>query len=340
MRSGGTNVGIGGSGASYFYNPAGLSTMNRDSGGETKILNVTSSINKNLIDSGTDFISDIEEVDDEDERNIETIKLAKEHLGENNHLGISDFTYFANHKFILGALGSLNANFETHRGFGTEGFASIDGLVLGGAVFGGAYNYDDKIALGLGIKYFTYSSVDRDFTLRELVANSDDIENYVFDEVAESGESIVFDLGLLYHFGNSREYHLGVSGINIGGIGKESHSTYIPETLNIGAGYSKKIEKRFLHSLKFGIDYTDLTEEYEESDNVKKIRAGIDLSIVDSSWITFKIGAGLYQGYPTAGLNFRVALLDFAFTTYAEEIGVYSGQEEDRRYMANFTFGW
>jgi hypothetical protein len=37
-------------------------------------------------------------------------------------------------------------------------------------------------------------------------------------------------------------------------------------------------------------------------------------------------------------MDFRALRFDFA--TYGEEVGAYSGQREDRRYVGQLTIGW
>jgi len=49
---------------------------------------------------------------------------------------------------------------------------------------------------------------------------------------------------------------------------------------------------------------------------------------------------GLYQGYYTAGADLRLTIVKLMFTTYAEEVGAYAGQDEDRRYLLSVGFGW
>lgn len=341
LRMGGANIGLGGSGTSIFYNPAGLSTMKKADGAEVKLINLTLSTNENVINLGKDGL-DLQDIDDEDERNLEVIRLAKDHLGENNHFEVSNFTYVAkgvkNFAFSIGALTNINLDFRTHRGFGSDGFVDVQGLVVGGGVFGLSYNWSPKLSFGVGAKYLKYVSVNENFTIGKLITYKDDIENYLVDEVAKDGESIAFDAGLLYKFQDN--YQVGFSGLNIGGVGEESHPTYIPATYNIGVGYNKNFDYSFLKSVKAGLDYTDITEEYIESDFMKKVKAGFDATILDSTFLTLKGGLGVYQGYYTAGLDLRLALIELSFTTYGEEIGAYSGQDEDRRYLVNLTIGW
>lgn len=73
---------------------------------------------------------------------------------------------------------------------------------------------------------------------------------------------------------------------------------------------------------------------------MKKVKTGVDATIIDNKFLTFKSGFGFYQGSYTAGLDLRITIFELSFTTYAEELGAYSGQDKDRRYLLNLTIGW
>lgn len=47
---------------------------------------------------------------------------------------------------------------------------------------------------------------------------------------------------------------------------------------------------------------------------------------------------GLNQGYYTAGVGFNLGLVHIDCATYGVELGAYPGQQEDRRYIAQFSF--
>jgi hypothetical protein len=341
MKMGGANIALGGSGTAIFYNPAGLATMKKRDGVELRLLNIALSTNDNVINLGKDGL-DIADIEDEDERNLEVIRLAREHLGENNHFEVSNFSYIAknikNFNFSLGALTNLNLDFRTHRGFGSNGFFDIQGLILGGGAFGISYSYSDNLSLGLGTKFLKYLSVNKSFTIGELITYKDDIQNYLIDEVAKDGEDLVFDFGAIYKLKNNLQ--IGFSALNLGGIGEKNHITYIPETYNLGLGYTEYFQHKFLKEVKIGLDYIDLTENYVESDFMKKVRTGFEATMIDNNFLTLKGGLGIYQGYYTAGIDLRLTVVHLSFMTYAEEIGAYSGQDEDRRFIFNIGIGW
>jgi hypothetical protein len=339
MRMGGANVGLGGSGSAIFYNPAGLSRIKHEDGADVKILNVSATANTdamNLVEDGLD----IQDIKDDREKNLALIQLIRDHLGEVNHFEGSNFSYIAkqmrNIGFSIGVLANAALDVQTHKGFGSYGLIDLQGIAAGGIVGGLSYNYSSKLSVGVGAKYLRYGTIEERYTLGELLLHKDDIEGYIENDI-EYGNKIVFDFGLLYRYKN---VDIGFSGVNLGGIGKEEYRSYIPGTYNIGVGYRKKFKKKYLKEAKIGLDYIDITGEYRESDRMKKIRAGVDMMFIDNKYFTVKAGAGVYQGYYTAGVSLRATIVEVNFVTYGEEIGGYSGQDEDRRYLLNVKVGW
>jgi len=343
MRMGGANIGLGGSGTSVFSNPAGLSKMRVEDGAEVKLINLSVSTNSDAIELIQDGL-DVQDIDDENEQTLAAIDVIDKHLGENNHFEVSNFSYIAkklknkNINFSIGALTSLNLDFVAHRGFATNGVIDIQGLIVGGIVAGMSYVYTNKIAFGGGIKYLKYGSMQENFTIGKLLEHKDDLDTYLQDEALKDGYSLVFDLGTMYKLKNGIQ--VGFSALNLGGIGEKNHITYIPETYNLGLGYIKKYKKKFLKELRAGIDYVDLTNEYNRDDKMENLRGGLELLIWNNTLTTFSTSVGFYKGEYTAGFSARLTVVEISFTTYAEEVGHYLGQQTDRRYLINITIGW
>jgi hypothetical protein len=65
----------------------------------------------------------------------------------------------------------------------------------------------------------------------------------------------------------------------------------------------------------------------------KKIHAGVEVALP-----LLTLRAGLNQGYYTAGVGLNLGLIHVDAATYGVELGAYPGQQEDRRYVAQFTF--
>ena len=343
MRMGGANVGLGGYGTAVFSNPAGLSKMRVEDGAEVKLINLSISTNSDAIELIQDGL-DVKDIDDKNEQTLATIDLINKHLGENNHFEVSNFSYIAkklknkNVNFSIGALTSLNLDFVAHRGFATNGVIDVQGIIVGGIVAGMSYVYTNKIAFGGGVKYLKYGSMQENFTIGKLLEHKDDLDTYLQDEALKNGYSLVFDLGTMYKLKNGIQ--VGFSALNLGGIGKKDHITYIPETYNLGLGYIKKYKKKFLKELRAGIDYVDLTNEYNRDDKMENLRGGLELLIWNNTLTTFSTSVGFYKGEYTAGFSARLTVVEISFTTYAEEVGHYLGQQTDRRYLVNVTIGW
>jgi len=65
----------------------------------------------------------------------------------------------------------------------------------------------------------------------------------------------------------------------------------------------------------------------------KKINLGVELSFP-----MLDVRGGFHQGYYTLGAGFDFWLMRIDLATYGQELGVYPGQLEDRRYMMQITF--
>jgi hypothetical protein len=73
---------------------------------------------------------------------------------------------------------------------------------------------------------------------------------------------------------------------------------------------------------------------------MENLRGGLELLIWNNTLTTFSTSVGFYKGEYTAGFSARLAVVEIGFTTYAEEVGHYLGQQTDRRYLVNITIGW
>jgi hypothetical protein len=109
-----------------------------------------------------------------------------------------------------------------------------------------------------------------------------------------------------------------------------------------GAGAPPPIEPEFIvgASMKFKSALLDITPavDYRYA-NLNDIQLGKKLHMgVEVAGPFLALRAGLNQGYWTAGAGFDLWLIHIDAATYGVELGAYPGQQEDRRYMANFTF--
>ena len=234
-------------------------------------------------------------------------------------------------------------NAKTHRGGGSAGILEAQAMGYGGVAFGISRDFEDtfgmtNLAVGIGIKQIKHKTFYHDFTLSELIDNKDDMSTYVEDNYLKEETSTMYDLGFTGNI--SENFTAGLSFQNIGGMGDEQ-SIEIPMTVGLGLGYSGRFDRAWLNQYQLALDVVDLTKQYtQDEDMVKRTRAGVSVNLIDGWAATIGLQAGLYQGHPTYGADIRFTMLKIAYTSYAEEIGAYSGQDPDRRHMVQVSVGW
>ncbi|MDR3162475.1 MAG: hypothetical protein LBT81_01255 [Helicobacteraceae bacterium] len=345
MGAGGAGVASANSFSAIFSNPAGLARMPKEYGWEFQLINIAAVINEN-----TKNLQDI--LDAADESETKAAQELDKHIGKSYHIGInavplSVSKMFDETGFGVGLVYSASVNAVAHQGFGASGILEINGIAVGGAALGIAHNFNDvpigkwllnTISVGAGAKYLQYGVISRGYSPADLAGYASEDKD-VLNEDFENGNSFVLDLGVIYNL--SSNFSVGTSVLNIGGIGDKG-LIYIPMTVNAGGAYTYRVSERaFFNQVRVSLDLIDITQEYDDDSLIKRTRFGADLNVWDGSFSTFALQAGLYQGEFTGGFSLRLALVEIAASTYAEQIGAYNGQDEaDRRYMVSVGLNW
>ncbi|SCY74154.1 conjugal transfer protein TraF [Desulfoluna spongiiphila] len=309
------------------YNPAGLS---RTEGVGVGILNPMVVASEDTYD----LISDYDDIDQNDV--AEVIELLKKYVGENHHITLAADVYAG---FRLGNVGVMVA------GVGRGGadltirnpvypvLSVVSDVDYGGqAGVGYALPHVPGLSLGVGVKALNRSSIDETYTAADIA--DDDFEDTLDDDQVD-GTDASFDLGMIW----SREIEgvtrvsLGLAGINIRemdfGDARDQESQY-----NAGVAFTQRF---FGFALTEAFDYHDITDNLTgDGSTEKKLHMGAELEFP----ILLALRAGLSQGYYTAGATVDFSFLRLDVATYGEEIGVYGGQKEDRRYAAQLSLGW
>jgi len=353
MGMGGAYVAVGGTSASLFYNPAGIGKIKKEAGFEVDLIGVTAAVSED----GYKFVKDFQDAldtgdldgdgDDSDDQLEATLDVLKKYRGKVLHFSIDTFPSiarrFGNLGVALGGIAVLKMDAIPHQGFSSSGLVSVDTSFTYGGVGGLSYGFmNEKLILGVGVKQLTRETVQKDFTARELVENEDNLDNYINDEVRKTGSATGLDVGAIYDVGRVAGFDasVGVSYLNIGDL-DFGEAGKIPGTLNAGIAFKKESNSSLFNRLTFAFDVVDITKNYEEDEDWgKRLRAGAELSLWSGSWSDLILRVGSYQGYLTAGAELRFALLRIVATTYAEEVGAYSGQDENRRYMLSAYITW
>jgi hypothetical protein len=349
MAMGGANVAIGGTFASVFHNPAGIGTM-PTANFEVNLIGLDASLGDNV----QDFTEDLQDAldvndsdgdgDDADDQLIAVNDVLAQYRGDNMHLGLNNLSSVALNTGLVaaggGVFGGFNLDAASHQGFGLDGLLEANATMDLGGIGAVSYKVMDRLYLGAALKVVSRDAVIHTFTARELVENEDDIEGYITDELREKGTGFGADVGAIYEFYKDSVLRptVGLSVLNIGDM-DFGDAGEVPMTVNIGVAVNPKVP--VIHGLTVGLDYVDLFNNYDVDDDIaKRIRIGGDVRLYDSSLFDLGMQAGLYQGYPTFGIDARIMFLKVMYATYAEEVGAYAGQSKDRRQVLALNIGW
>ncbi len=359
VAMGGAAVAIGGSSVAVFHNPAGLSLIDPRYGFEVNFPEISFGFSKNAID----FFNDIKDAadtgdldgdgDDADDKLTAINNVVSDYMGENFYGKLDAlFSIAKRHKklaWTVGIFGGINSSAIVHQGFGAEGVIEVKGLGASGAFVGLSSSfYRDIISLGMDVKFLYLGYINHNFYPSEIVEHSDDMDDYLKDEVLQDGTSVTFDIGLICRpFPKSfLDPAVGFSIMNISEVTVNNdieETTVLPRTYNIGFSIRPKLFKKghFLQDLVLGVDLIDITKQYEEdNDWGKRLRMGAEIKLWNYRLSTLTLRGGFYQGYPSYGAELKLFTFYFQFVSYAEEIGGYAGQCENRRYLFSLAIKW
>jgi len=348
MGMGGAGVAIGGRFDALLINPANLTDM--PSGDwQVDLLGFSVGYGENV----KDFIDDIDEATDvgdlngdgdtDDDELRAVNEVLDRYKGQNMYLDSSLLISMARGgegvSWGFGALGAFRMNIVPHEGFGTDGLLEVHSAADYGYMIGASFNRSESFHPGFSLKFINRDSVDHSFSAREIVEHEDNLDDYLTDEVVVEGTAFGFDAGFIYEMKDvNMNPAFGLSVLNIGDL-DFGEAGKVPMTLNIGVSARKDVP--VLGNVLMGLDMVDVTGRYEEdNDIVKRLRMGAEIVAVDNTWVTLAVRGGLYQGYGTFGADLRLALLNFSYNTYAEEMGAYAGQRPDRRHILGFAIRW
>ncbi len=348
LGMGGTNVAIGGSVTSVFFNPAGLSLMKRSEGWEVNLITLNVGINSKVVDFVKDFKDQVLDNDTEDKEQA-VFDLLDKYTGEvfsgEENLMISFARPFKNFALGIGVFERIALAGGVHEGFGTAGVLEVKNYGFVGSFLGLSINmFKNRVHIGTDVKYVYTAYLEHAFRASELIDHADNLDDYINDELLKKGGSVVFDAGIIFTpFPNSLlNPSFGISVMNIGDLEVNS-TTVIPQTVNIGFAIRSRLFKgsHFFQNIALGIDLRDITKNYKEDEDWgKRLYMGGEMDVFKSSHLTFTIRGGFYQGYPSFGAELHFLFIDAQFVSYAEELGKYAGERKSRNYLVELGIKW
>ena len=349
LAMGGANVAIGGRFDSVFHNPAGLSRM-PEKNWEVNILDLNVDYKSNAIDFSEDIsdafnTGDLNNDGDTVDDQLKAVNdVLQDYRGEYIHFNAANLSSVVNNygDYSLGIGGLVSAKVDAiaHQGFGLDGLLEVDAHTQTGVIVAVGTEPLSNLHAGIAVKFLNREAVTRYFTAKEITENEDNLGDFIKDEHSEKGSTVGLDAGLIYAFWQDSIIRpsLGISVMDIGDTDFDAAGK-VPMTVNIGMAATGDL--LVFESLTVGLDYVDLFNNYEEDDDWgKRVRFGGELLLTDSRRFSAALRAGLYQGYPSYGAELRFFAVRVTYTSYAEELGAYAGQDMGRRHMLALNIDW
>jgi hypothetical protein len=350
MGMGGAYTAVGGRADSLFYNPAGLINIPQDKGWEVNLINLSAEYSKNA----RNFLNDMQDATDvpdangdgnsSDEQLQAVNDVIANYRGKDLHLRVSDFTSIGKSydtwALGIGAVGSGRFDAIPHQGFGSEGLLEVNADAFYGGVGGVSIGLTQNLFAGISVKWLHRETVNHNFTARELVDNQDNLSDYIQKDLRKKGNGIGADAGLIWKFSPNSSFKpsAGVSIMNIGNM-QFGDAGSLPQTVNVGVAINPSISQ--FRSLTVGADYIDVLNNYkQDKDIAKRFRIGAELQLFDTWPVEMALRAGMYESSPTLGFDLRLLFLTISYAMYTEEIGVYAGQDKDKRQLVTVNLGW
>lgn len=234
-------------------------------------------------------------------------------------------------------------------------FMAVDTFYVDGVAQAGfAYGFTDNFSIGIGGKIAKRHKVDM-ITLD--ILNYKTIQDTLEDRYHDAADELLefesisagMDVGVLYQL--TRELRVGASVRDI--YFKELAGDKITPNVGLGFNYSPRFFNKntgFGRKFNFACDYADMFNDENNYKPLSHVNFGVEVEQTLLAWpgynnelraLAMRVAGGFKGGYPSAGVSLEVLrFVTFEFATWAEELGYYTGQDEERVYMGEVSFGF
>lgn len=311
-----------------FYNPATLYDM----GFQLHVFDPIGEIDSGVTDIAQDVL-DAMDLATEQERSDALFAIIEKNQGEPLHFRISFFPHAAVKNIAVGVLAQGRTDIKLHSPLSSAGAVELHGGYEYGPVAGFSIELPvTGLRMGAGGKYIARSWFNKNFTIADIAA-----ESFNFDQEKIDKSDMSFDLGLLYNLPVLQKLNpqAGLSLLDITDLDFENGGK-IPQRINLGVSIQPKIP--YTTSCILALDYQDITKAYEQDDSSgKRLHFGAEVGLLKNHFV---LRAGLNQGYSSFGAEVDLWLLKLSYANYQEEIGIYAGQDKDKRQALQLIIGW
>lgn len=235
-------------------------------------------------------------------------------------------------------------------------FMQIDTFYVDGVVqIGGAYGITDNLSVGAGFKIAKRHKVD--FVTIDVLKDFDNLQDTLEDRIDDVSDkffdmktiSMGIDLGVLYQLAREVKVGMSLRDIYFKSLAGDKFTpnftagiNYSPRFFNKNTGYGRK--------LNIACDYADAFNGQRNYKPFSHINFGMEFEQTLLAWpgynnamrmLSLRLSGGFKGGYPAAGFGVEVLrFITVEFATWAEELGYYTGQDEERIYMGQISIGF
>lgn len=366
---GGTNVVAGFDESALLYNPALLKVLKGHKIALPSVGISTNSDTFDLIDAIQDLSDDADKINDEqnmlkllqaylngetltvtDEGNTVTINENKHQIPDKYLRGeMNSFTGFVTEGFGIG----LFSNFKSNQ-IGLTGNKVNPAVVI---------NAEGNLELPIGVAFKVFNKVNIGASIRAIAsykANSTihyvELSDLSDDATSDEQKLSIMNVEEATGYGINLGAVVELNKLNLAvslrdPISKVQTSKYVendsnvyelqdvekkslPTNLSIGVSNKPYIDgkqRKFFWAVEVeNLLNKDLNGDgYDDKSFYKKIHAGTELYILDTSLLDLKLRAGLNQGYLTYGASLKLLVVEVEYANYTEELGPRTGMEKN-----------
>ena len=234
-------------------------------------------------------------------------------------------------------------------------FIGVDTFYVDAVIQGGfAVGFTDNFSIGIGAKAAKRHKVE---VITVDILNYSSLQDTLNDRYHDAADHIFdsesfsfgLDFGLLYQL--TREIRIGASLRDV--YFKELAGDKITPNLSVGFNYSPRFFNKntgYARKFNFACDYADAFNSEKNYKPLSHLNFGLEVEQTLLAWpgynneiraLSLRLAGGFKGGYPSAGVGLEILhLVTLEFTTWAEELGYFTGQEEERIYMGEISIGF
>lgn len=313
-----------------YYNPAGLARLPSWS---LEVINPMFGFSTATKDNVTS-LQELNSGGSGSSSNVDSVVDAfRDKFGKNNFIRAGLSPYFIKKPFGIGVFLDMQANLAAH-----DPAPSFFDLYLHGdsdVRFGYAHNFmGDKLSVGGSLSFRRRWMVAEELSYTDIFDLMDKNSGQPADKLKDkikTGQGIGLDVGMLFTPVETLSPTLGLAVNNVGDLRFKEVSgafaggapTNLPQSINIGASVKPTFGKFFVRP---SVDFREVNLPTPAS---QKLALGVEGGL--GNLVSTQLGYA--NGGISAGLEFRLYVINFRYATYAAERGYFPSQASERRHL-------